>query len=235
MKSKNKNNTGDAGTPMYQDHELIPAVIQDYKTGEVLMVAYMNRESLKRSISTKTTWFWSRSRQQYWNKGSTSGNRQLIKDIRYDCDSDTLLFLVEQIGNACHTGSRSCFFNKIDLSGDTLEKDLDRLKFFQYKPGQSGILQEIYDVIEKRIKQKAKDSYTYALHKKGLKEILKKVGEEGIEVIISSENEPKERIVYEISDLLYHLLVLMVEKRISISEVYDELAARRKKSGSKNG
>ena len=235
MKNKNKNNAGDAGTPMYKDHELIPAVIQDYKTGEVLMVAYMNRESLKRSISTKTTWFWSRSRQQYWNKGSTSGNRQLIKDIRYDCDSDTLLFLVEQIGNACHTGSRSCFFNKIDLSGDTLEKDLDRLKFFQYKPGQSGILQELYDVIEKRIKQKAKDSYTYALHKKGLKEILKKVGEEGIEVIISSENEPKERIVYEISDLLYHLLVLMVEKRISISEVYDELAARRKKSGSKNG
>jgi phosphoribosyl-ATP pyrophosphohydrolase/phosphoribosyl-AMP cyclohydrolase len=235
MKNKNKNNAGDAGTPVYQDYELIPAVIQDYKTGEVLMVAYMNRESLKRSISTKTTWFWSRSRQQYWNKGSTSGNRQLIKDIRYDCDSDTLLFLVEQIGNACHTGSRSCFFNKIDLSGDTLEKDLDRLKFFQYNPGQSGILQELYDVIEKRIKQKAKDSYTYALHKKGLKEILKKVGEEGIEVIISSEDEPKERIVYEISDLLYHLLVLMVEKRISISEVYDELAARRKKSGSKNG
>lgn len=226
---KNKNNPEGIGFAKGLENDLIPAIIQDFKTGEVLMLAYMNQESLRRSIRTKTTWFWSRTRQEYWNKGSTSGNRQHIKEIKYDCDSDTLLVKVEQIGNACHTGARSCFFNKMKLSGDADEKNLEKLQFFQHTPVQSTILQELYSVIEQRIEQKVKDSYTYSLHKKGLKEILKKVGEEGIEVIISSENEPKERIIYEISDLLYHLLVLMVEKKISIDDIYRELSSRRKK------
>ncbi len=228
---KNKNSRGNhdySDSTTGPDSKLMPAIIQDFKTGEVLMLAYMNRESLRRSIRTKTTWFWSRSRQEYWNKGSTSGNRQLIKEIKYDCDSDTLLVRVEQIGNACHTGARSCFFNKMDLSGDVDEKALDKLQFGQSMTGQSGILQELYRVIEKRIAEKAGDSYTYSLHKKGLKEILKKIGEEGIEVIIASKNETKERIIYEISDLLYHLLVLMVEKKISIDDIYGELSSRRK-------
>ena len=229
MKNKNtRNNADDTGSTTGSDGELIPAIIQDFKTGEVLMLAYMNRESLRRSIRTKTTWFWSRSRQEYWNKGSTSGNRQNIKEINYDCDNDTLLIRVEQIGNACHTGARSCFFNKMDLSDDADEKSLDKLQFVPSITGRSGILQELYGVIEKRIAAKAEDSYTYSLHKKGLKEILKKIGEEGIEVIIASKNETRERVIYEISDLLYHLLVLMVEKKISLDDIFRELSSRRK-------
>jgi phosphoribosyl-ATP pyrophosphohydrolase/phosphoribosyl-AMP cyclohydrolase len=227
---KNKNNPDKPNPTTGLKNELIPAIIQDFKTGEVLMLAYMNQESLRRSISTKTTWFWSRSRQEYWNKGSTSGSRQNIKEIKYDCDSDTLLVKVEQIGNACHTGARSCFFNEIDLAKGTGESNLEKLKFFQYSTGQTGILQDLYGVIEQRIKNKVRDSYTYSLHKKGLKEILKKIGEEGIEVIISSKNETKERIIYEISDLIYHLLVLMVEKKISLDDIYSELSSRRKKA-----
>jgi phosphoribosyl-ATP pyrophosphohydrolase/phosphoribosyl-AMP cyclohydrolase len=209
--------------------EIVPAVIQDYKTGEVLMLAYMNRESIKRSIETKTTWFWSRSRKKLWNKGETSGNRQIIKEMKYDCDADTILVRVEQIGNACHTGARSCFFNEIDLSDIKSEELVGKLRYQKYFSGKSEILRELQGVLEERIKQKSVDSYTYRLHKKGLEEILKKIGEEVIEVIISAEYEKKERLVYEISDLLYHLLVLMVEKKISIDAVYSELKSRRKK------
>ena len=186
---------------------LIPTVIQDYKTKEVLMLAYMNKESLKKSLSTGTTWFWSRTKKKLWNKGQVSGNIQKIKEIKYDCDGDALLVSVEQIGNACHTGMRSCFYRTLE----NIDTNLDFKKYFKENSKQN-ILDELYRVIESRIKNKVSDSYTYSLHKKGLDEIIKKFGEESMEVILSSKHQEKQDMVSEIADLVYHLLVLMVEK-----------------------
>jgi len=213
--------------------ELIPTIIQDYKTNEVLMLAYMSEESLKKSIETGTTWFWSRSRKQLWNKGETSGNTQTIKEIKYDCDGDTLLVKVEQKGNACHTGNISCFFNEIDFKNKTLsQKDFRSLKSSGKGSGKassnSEILYELYDVVVLRIEEKATNSYTYSLHKKGLDEIIKKVGEESVEVMLSSKHQAKGKTVYEIADLIYHLIVLMVEKKIKPDDIFKELKSRRK-------
>ena len=202
---------------------LIPTVIQDYKTKEVLMLAYMNKESLKKSLSTGTTWFWSRTKKKLWNKGQVSGNIQKIKEIKYDCDGDTLLISVEQIGNACHTGMRSCFYRTLE----NIDNNLDFKKYFKENSKQN-ILDELYGVIESRIKNKVSDSYTYSLHKKGLDEIIKKFGEESMEVILSSKHQGKQDMVSEIADLVYHLLVLMVEKKITLNELFDELKSRRK-------
>jgi len=214
--------------------KLIPAIIQDCRTKDILMLAYMSRDSLKKSIQTKTTWFWSRQRKKLWNKGETSGNVQKIKEIEYDCDGDTLLVKVEQVGNACHTGSRSCFFRSLDIKTRDLEKiNWNDLKFSpQGLAGQGGqeknILDKLYSVIENRIKSKSPNSYTYSLYKKGLDEILKKVGEESVEIILSSKHQGKERIISEIADLIYHLLVLMVNEKITLNDVYGELKSRRK-------
>ena len=219
---------------IYNMHlELIPTIIQDYKTNEVLMLAYMSEESLKKSIKTGTTWFWSRSRKQLWNKGETSGNTQTIKEIKYDCDGDTLLVKVEQKGNACHTGNISCFFNEIDFKNKTLsQKDFRSLKSSGKGSGKassnSEILYELYDVVVLRIEEKAPNSYTYSLHKKGLDEIIKKVGEESVEVMLSSKHQAKGKTVYEIADLIYHLIVLMVEKKIKPDDIFKELKSRRK-------
>lgn len=202
---------------------LIPAIIQDYSTKEVLMLGYMSRESLTRSIEDKRTWFYSRSKARLWNKGESSGNFQDIEEIRYDCDRDALLVLVRQKGDACHTGHKSCFYRTLRSKS---EEDLE-LDFKEYSDAR--ILEEVYGVIDSRIKQSVDDSYTYSLHKKGLDEILKKTGEEVIEVIIGAKHQDKRRLVSEISDLLYHLLVLLVEKGISLQEIYDELRSRRQK------
>jgi len=201
---------------------LIPAIIQDHKTKEVLMLGYMSKQSLEKSIQTKRTWFYSRSKKRLWNKGETSGNFQNIKEIKYDCDNDTLLISVEQIGNACHTGNKSCFYRSLE-DGDIEKTGLD----FKSHSG-AGILDEVYGVIQQRLEEKADDSYTYSLHKKGIEEILKKLGEEVIEVIISAKYEEKGKSVYEVADLLYHLMVMMVEKNISLDDIYDELRSRRK-------
>ena len=220
---------------------LIPAIIQDYKTGEVLMLAYMNSESLSKSLETGRTWFWSRQRQKLWNKGETSGNFQLIKNIYYDCDKDTLLIKVEQTGSACHTGKRSCFFEELKITGDKKSiKDeigktgLDFMKCFSSYPDKSsennltGFLDELYEIIKERIFLQSENSYTYKLHLKGLDEIIKKLGEESIEVILAAKHQDKINLVYEIADLFYHLTVLMVEKDTSYSEVIKELKSRRK-------
>lgn len=208
---------------------LIPAIIQDFKTNEVLMLAYMNRESLEKSIKTQTTWFWSRSRKSLWNKGETSGNSQFIKEIRYDCDSDTLLIKVEQVGNACHTGNRTCFFNKIDLNGKETAREPETLKFSEIQTdGGLEILSELYDTVSSRIETQAVNSYTYSLHVKGLDEILKKLGEETIEVILSSKHQEKKRTISEVADLIYHLIVLLVEKKISLADISNELLSRKK-------
>jgi phosphoribosyl-AMP cyclohydrolase / phosphoribosyl-ATP pyrophosphohydrolase len=208
---------------------LMPAIIQDFKTNEVLMLAYMSRESLEKSMQTQTTWFWSRSRKSLWNKGETSGNNQLIKEIRYDCDSDTLLVKVKQAGNACHTGHRTCFFNIIDINDKKAAQTLETLKFSESRTGSNfEILSELYDKVNRRIEEQAEDSYSYSLHKKGLDEILKKLGEETIEVILSSKHQEKNRTISEIADLIYHLMVLLVEKKISLADISDELSSRKK-------
>ena len=204
--------------------KLIPAIIQDFKTKEVLMLAYMNKKSLEKSIQTGATWFWSRKRDRLWNKGETSGNFQKIKQIKYDCDSDTLLVIVEQIGNACHTGNKSCFYRELNEK----KGDLEKLNFTELGSDNENILNELYKVISKRIKEKAENSYTYSLHKKGLDEVIKKFGEESIEIILSAKHQEKKKVVYEIADLMYHLIVLMVERKITLVEVFEELKSRRK-------
>jgi phosphoribosyl-ATP pyrophosphohydrolase/phosphoribosyl-AMP cyclohydrolase len=202
---------------------LVPAIIQDYKTGEVLMLAYMNKQSLKKSLDTGNTWFWSRTRKSLWKKGESSGNIQKIKSIKYDCYGNSLLISVEQVGNACHTGNISCFYRNLK----DIDKDLDFGKYFK-ESLKGNILVELYNVIEGRLKNKISDSYTYSLHKKGLDEIIKKFGEESMEVVLSSKHQGKKDMINEISDMIYHLLVLMVEKKITLEEVFNELKSRRK-------
>ena len=208
---------------MKKNMKLIPAIIQDFKTKEVLMLAYMDSISLKKSIAEGKTWFWSRSKKRLWNKGETSGNIQEIKEIRYDCDNDSLLIQVKQTGPACHTGRKSCFYRILEDP----ERDID-FENNSKRSGDEAVLQELYDVIMERISEKKEDSYTYSLHKKGLDEIMKKMGEEAIEVIIASKHQDKKDIIYETGDLIYHLLVLLVEKKIMLEEIFDELRSRRK-------
>jgi phosphoribosyl-ATP pyrophosphohydrolase/phosphoribosyl-AMP cyclohydrolase len=203
---------------------IIPAIVQDYKTKEVLMLAYMSMESLKKSLKEGYTWFWSRSKKKLWKKGETSGNTQKIKEMRYDCDNDAILVLVEQKGEACHTGNMSCFFRKLKDP----EADIDFKKDMDVTSGDSEIISELYDVIKDRISNEKEGSYTYSLHKKGIEEILKKIGEEAIEVILAAKHQEKKDIVYEAGDLLYHLLVLMAEEGIEPAEIFNELRSRRK-------
>ncbi len=194
---------------------LIPAIVQDCKNGEVLMMAYMNRESLQKTIETRENWFFSRSRQQLWHKGETSGHLQKVKELFYDCDADTLLVKVEQTGVACHTGERTCFHNAVVTEEGAAHT------------ANAQILYEVYDVISTRYDERPEGSYTTYLFTKGLDKILKKVGEEAAEVIIGAKNRNKDEVVYEVGDLLYHLLVLLKEQGIEPDAVFAELAKRR--------
>lgn len=189
---------------------LIPAVVQDYYTKQVLTVAYMNKESLRISMEEGMTCFFSRSRQELWRKGETSGNRQHIVSIKADCDSDALVVEVVKDGPACHTGAESCFNDTLFTSEDRKEFSFDSL----------------YKLIEGRKTEKKEGSYTTYLFEKGIDKILKKVGEECTEVVIAGKAEDKEETVYEISDLAYHVMVLMVQMGISINDIIDELAKR---------
>ncbi|SCX75713.1 bifunctional phosphoribosyl-AMP cyclohydrolase/phosphoribosyl-ATP diphosphatase HisIE [Alkaliphilus peptidifermentans] len=197
---------------------LIPAVIQDIDTMQVLMMAYMNEASLLKTIETKETWFWSRSRQELWNKGATSGNIQKVISIDYDCDGDTLLIKVRQKGNACHTGEKSCFFNQLEA----FTENNDSSNYNEEK----HILTKVYETITERKRNPKEGSYTNYLFDKGLDKILKKVGEETAEVIIASKNTDKEELVYESSDLIYHLLVLLCHKDVKPEDVFGELEKR---------
>jgi phosphoribosyl-ATP pyrophosphohydrolase/phosphoribosyl-AMP cyclohydrolase len=203
----------------FDERGLVPAIVQDAHSREVLTLAYMNEESLKKTLETKDTWFWSRSRSELWHKGGTSGNTQRVIEIRRDCDSDALLVLVEPAGPACHTGARSCFYR--DIGGK--EIDLSRIN-------QSSDLGAVLDeLIESRQRDMPADAYTTYLFEKGLDKILKKVGEEASETIIAAKNQDNEAVVKESSDLLYHLVVLMVERGITLTQVRDELVGRRNK------
>ncbi|MBC5788059.1 bifunctional phosphoribosyl-AMP cyclohydrolase/phosphoribosyl-ATP diphosphatase HisIE [Clostridium facile] len=189
---------------------LIPAVVQDYYTKAVLTVAYMNQESLKISMEEGKTCFWSRSRQELWRKGETSGNYQHIVTIKSDCDNDALVVEVVKDGPACHLGTDSCFENYLYISPEIKEFSLDSL----------------YELIKGRKTDKKEGSYTTYLFEKGIDKILKKVGEECTEVVIAGKGADKKETIFEIADLTYHVMVLMVEMGISLSEIKDELAKR---------
>lgn len=194
----------------FDEKGLIPAVIVEAGTHRLLMVVYMNRESLKISMETGKTCFWSRSRQELWTKGETSGNYQHIVSITADCDLDTLKVVVEKDGPACHTGAETCFFNPVYQSEEKSVFTMDALM----------------ELIRGRKTNPQEGSYTTYLFRKGLDKILKKIGEESTEVIIAAkDNDPKETI-YEISDLVYHVMVMMIEQGISLEDIRRELASR---------
>ena len=196
----------------FNGHGLVPAVVQDVYTREVLMLAYMNEESLKKTMETGETWFFSRSRNELWNKGATSGHTQTVKKMSYDCDGDTILVEVEQIGGiACHTGAKSCFFNTMY---ETEEKVFELGKLFQ--------------LIKDRKAVPLEGSYTNYLFDKGIDKILKKVGEECAEVIIAAKNPDLTELQYELSDLVYHSMVLMVERGLELKDIAEELKKRLK-------
>lgn len=194
----------------FDEKGLIPAVVVDAKSKKVLTVAYMNRESLEISIKEKRTCFWSRSRQELWRKGETSGNVQKIVSITADCDKDALTVVVEKEGPACHLGTDSCFNNTV--------WENDELHEFSYE----GLMK----LIEGRKTDKQEGSYTTYLFEKGLDKILKKVGEESTEVIIAAKDNDKGETIYEIADLAYHVMVMMIEMGISLEDIFDELASR---------
>ncbi len=195
------------------DAGLVPTIIQDIKNDEVLMMAYMNEEAFKDTLRTGRMHYYSRSRKKLWLKGEESGNFQFVKSMTADCDMDTILAKVSQVGVACHTGRRSCFFNEIarlPMESKTL----------------SHVLTDVYNIIKDRKENPKEGSYTNYLFDKGVDKILKKVGEESTEVVIAAKNDSKEELTYEISDLLYHLMVLMAEKHLSWEDICDDLSRR---------
>ena len=195
------------------DNGLIPVVVQDYRTNEVLMVAYMNEDSYKMTIDTGKMTYYSRSRKKLWLKGETSGHFQYVKSLMIDCDNDTILAKVRQIGAACHTGNRSCFF-----------KELAKKDYVSTNP--LTVLMDDYDIIMSRKNNPKEGSYTNYLFDKGIDKILKKVGEEATEIVIAAKNPDPEEIKYEISDFLYHVMVLMAERGVSWADITKELARR---------
>jgi phosphoribosyl-ATP pyrophosphohydrolase/phosphoribosyl-AMP cyclohydrolase len=223
---------------------LVPAVTQDIRTDEVLMLAYMNEESLRKTIETGKVHYYSRSRQKLWLKGETSGHFQQVRSISVDCDGDTLLIKVEQTGAACHTGHRSCFFTRLDadaLKDDTTKDDTVipgttaaqerediQVEGGQAEDSQAGpeVLEDVFAVISDRLANPKEGSYTNYLFGKGLDKILKKIGEEACEVVIASKNGSSVEIKAEIADLMYHIMVLLAERGMTLEDVYGELKKR---------
>ena len=200
---------------------LVPVIAQDEKSGRVIMLAYANKEALEKTIKTGFANYWSRSRSELWLKGDTSGNRQKIVDILMDCDKDTVLYKVKQEGVGCHTGTFSCFERGEGLSNKDEEKE-------QEVAPKKEILVELYETIKKRKDNPKEGSYTNYLFDNGMDKILKKVGEETAEVIIAAKNQSKEELVYEISDLFYHISVLMADIGLNYTDIFDELERRKK-------
>lgn len=197
---------------------LIPAVVQNEETKEILMVAYMNADTIKQTVQTGRATFWSRSRQEVWVKGETSGNFMYVKEIRVDCDCDCLVLIVNPAGPACHTGNRSCFFRKIE--NGKLVEDLQ-------ESSKSDIVAREQAVIIDRKEHPEDGSYTNYLFDKGEDKILKKVGEEAAEVVIAGKNRDKDEICYEVSDLMYHLTVMLVDNGMTWEDIYKEMERRR--------
>ncbi|MDJ0798281.1 MAG: bifunctional phosphoribosyl-AMP cyclohydrolase/phosphoribosyl-ATP diphosphatase HisIE [Calothrix sp. MO_167.B12] len=197
----------------YDERGLVPAIIQDYLDGTVLMMAWMNQESLQKTLSTGETWFWSRSRQELWHKGATSGHIQKVRSMRYDCDSDALLVGVEQVGDiACHTGERSCF-HQVDS---------------QIVPPPGNTLSQLFQIICDRRDNPNESSYTCKLLAGGDNKILKKIGEESAEVVMAFKDDEPEEIAGEVADLLYHTLVALAHHNVDVKAVYQKLQQRRR-------
>jgi phosphoribosyl-AMP cyclohydrolase / phosphoribosyl-ATP pyrophosphohydrolase len=199
----------------YNQDGLIPVIVQSVSSKEVLMLAYMNPEALGKTIDTKEAYYYSRSRNTLWKKGETSGHIQYVKSLAYDCDQDTLLIQVDQVGVACHTGEMSCFYTELFNDANNQSSNVN-------------ILNDIFELIQLRKNEPIEGSYTTYLFNKGLDKILKKVGEETAEIIIGAKNQSKDETVYEISDLVYHILVLMVNQGITPKDIEKELCTRRK-------
>jgi phosphoribosyl-AMP cyclohydrolase / phosphoribosyl-ATP pyrophosphohydrolase len=197
----------------YDDNGLVPAIVQDYLDGTILMMAWMNRESLQKTLETGRTWFWSRSRQELWPKGETSGHVQHVKSIRYDCDSDAILITAEQVGDiACHTGERSCFHQ---VNG-------------HIEPPPADTLSQVFAVICDRKNNPNPDSYTCKLLEGGDNKILKKVGEEAAEVVMACKDDDAEAIAGEVADLFFHAMVALAHHDVDIKQVYRKLQERRR-------
>lgn len=197
----------------YDDRGLVPAIVQDYLDGTVLMMAWMNQESLQKTLETGETWFWSRSRENLWHKGATSGHLQKVRSIRYDCDSDALLIGVEQLGDiACHTGERSCFHQ---VDGTITAPPADTLS-------------QLFQVICDRRDNPSEDSYTCKLFAGGDNKILKKIGEESAEVVMACKDDEPDAIAGEVADLIYHTLVALAHHHVDLKAVYRKLQERRK-------
>lgn len=206
----------------WDEQGLVPAIVQDAVSKDVLMLAYMNQEALERSLSSGQTWFWSRSRQELWHKGATSGNTQSITALYYDCDADTLLVHVVPAGPACHTGQYSCFYTEIESdSQDQVESTAGEKLADRF-----AILSQLESVIASREAEMPEGAYTTYLFDKGVDKILKKVGEEAAEVIIAAKNRDADELRYEASDLIFHLLVLLREQKLPLDEVMRELKNR---------
>lgn len=200
----------------FDEKGLVPCIVQDARSREVLTLAYMNGESLVKTVETRETWFWSRSRGELWHKGATSGNTQKVIEMRYDCDQDAVLVLVEPNGPACHKGEDTCF-HEVMLKDNAVA-------------GGSGlgILSTLERLIEERQQQMPEGSYTTYLFEKGVDKILKKVGEEAAEVIIAAKNRDKEELTWEAADLMFHLMVLLREQDVRLDEVLAVLEERHK-------
>lgn len=215
----------------FDDRGLLPAIIQDASTLQVLTLGYFNAESLKRTIETGETWFWSRSRSKLWHKGDTSGHKQRVVDLTMDCDLDALRVLVIPAGPACHTGEESCFHNELQLIPSESAGVLPaRAAAGAGKQNPGKVLEELYALVSSRKSHKPAGSYTTYLFTEGLDKILKKVGEESTETIIAAKNEDGEALINESCDLLYHLLVLLVECGVNLDQIADELLSRSKET-----
>lgn len=219
----------------FDERGLVPAIVQDVRTGEVLTLAYMNHESLARTIETQETHFWSRSRNELWHKGATSGNTQRVIEMLADCDGDTLVVRVEPRGAACHTGARSCFGaggqDAENLVRTNTDETVRAIETVSPEEAESlgALLERLYLLVEKRRVERPEGSYTSYLFDKGLDKILKKIGEESAETIIAAKNPEPSLLVAETSDLLFHLTVLLVERGVSLDDVRDELQQRASK------
>ncbi len=199
----------------YNEAGLVPAIVQDYETRQVLMMAWMNEEALKLTLETQKATFYSRSRQGLWVKGETSGNTQSVVKINYDCDGDTLLLQVNPQGPACHTGNTSCFYRSLAIDQEA-------------NLGNMEILTMLYDLIADRKTNPLAGSYTNYLFEKGVDKICKKIGEEAAETIIAAKNDDPAELIYEASDLIYHLLVLLNNQNVDLESLFHELTKRHK-------
>lgn len=194
---------------------LIPVITQNYYTGKILMQAYANKEAIEETLKSGYATYYSRSRNALWKKGETSGNYQKIMDIKVDCDEDSIIYLVVEEGPACHTGEESCFYRNLNLEKDS-------------KPVPFEILHKLYEKIQERKEAMPEGSYVASLFKKGSDKIIQKVGEEAVEAVIALKNKDKDEIVYETSDLLFHLLIALVDAGVKLSDIEEELLKRYK-------